>query len=195
LLTLAKAVIVLSMDLEKKLPHVDQVLTTWQRALGDDQPAYRNHVYRVAYLTAAQSIPNPEEWQQIEIAAAFHDLAIWSHGTFDYLEPSVALAEEYLQEIKRSEWGEVIGRMIRQHHKVTACRRRGGRSGMALEEAFRRADWIDVTLGRRRFGVEKQVIRQLHRVFPNCGFHRRLGQLTWRQFRRSPWNPLPMFKW
>ena len=30
------------------------------------------------------------------IAAAFHDIGIWTAGTFDYLEPSVRVAAAYL---------------------------------------------------------------------------------------------------
>ena len=34
---------------------------------------------------------------KIAVAAVFHDIGIWSNKTFDYLEPSVALAREYLK--------------------------------------------------------------------------------------------------
>ncbi len=177
------------------MPHVEAVLGSFEVALGEDFEAYRNHVLRVCHLAAAFAQPAPEELERIQIAAAFHDLGIWSHATFDYLEPSAALARGYLEEIGRPTWRLEVELMIHQHHKITACQARGSRPGMDLEEAFRRADWVDVTLGRRRFGLSRGRIRPIVRAFPNAGFHRRLRQLTWGQLRRRPWNPFPMFKW
>lgn len=79
--------------------------------------------------------------------------------------------------------------MIAQHHKVTAF------EGDAAVEAFRRADWIDVTLGLRRFGVPWSELRALQRALPDAGFHARLLALTARQAVTDPLHLLPMFRW
>jgi hypothetical protein len=70
------------------------VLETHAAALGGDFKAYRNHAYRVVNLCVALS--SGHQVEKIAIAAAFHDLGIWTDGTFDYLQPSVKLASDYL---------------------------------------------------------------------------------------------------
>ena len=46
-------------------------------------------------------------------------------------------------------WTLEIEAMIVNHHKVTSARP----DRQSLVESFRRADWIDVTRGLRRFGL------------------------------------------
>ena len=75
-----------------RLPTLDAVLGAHAAALGRDFDGYRNHAYRVANLCLAQSPPSALDVEKIAIAAAFHDLGIWTDRTFDYLEPSVRLA-------------------------------------------------------------------------------------------------------
>ena len=70
------------------LPTLDAVLVAHAAALGDDFTGYRNHAYRVANLTIALSSFDADAVEQIALAAAFHDLGIWTDCTFDYLEPS-----------------------------------------------------------------------------------------------------------
>ena len=60
-----------------------------------------------------------------------------------------------------------------------------------LVEAFRRADWTDVSLGTLHPGVPAAVVAATKRAFPNAGFHRRLVQLTLARVRRHPASPLP----
>jgi hypothetical protein len=128
--------------------------------------------------------------ERIGIAAAFHDLGIWTDHTFDYLEPSVALAQRYLVEHGRLDWEPEIVAAIRQHHKLTAWR---GPEG-PLVEAFRRADWIDVTRGLLHFGTPRGFIADLYARWPDAGFHRLLVRLELRHLRAHPLNPLPVFR-
>ena len=81
--------------------------------------------------------------------------------------------------------------MIVNHHKVTPWRANPG----SLVESFRRADWIDVTRGLRRFGVPRTFIAAVDAAWPNAGFHQRLVQLTVDRFWKHPLIPLPMVKW
>lgn len=171
-------------------PLLDQLLTEWQSALATDAIAYRNHCYRVFNFYAA--FIGTQEGDAIDkgaIALAFHDLGIWTHHTLDYLEPSAALAHLWLSQQNRSDWSADIGSMIVHHHHVTAV------AEQPLAEALRKADWVDFSLGLRRFGLTGDFIRQVQEHFPNAGFHRMLLQLGIARAIRHPLSPLPMFKW
>ena len=75
---------------------VDAILVPWRETIGADWDGYRNHAQRVAHFCGALGVAAPDTQRKIAIAAAFHDLGIWSAGTMDYLPPSAALAREYL---------------------------------------------------------------------------------------------------
>ncbi len=173
------------------LPIVEQVLVDHASELGRDFIGYRNHVYRVLNLCLAIRPDSRVELEKIAIAAAFHDLGIWTNNTFDYIRPSVVRAREYLAARGKADWIPEIEAMILDHHKVTSSRV----EPQSLVEAFRRADWIDVSLGLRRFGLSRTFIAAVVATFPNAGFHRRLVQLTIDRFWRHPLTPLPMVKW
>jgi hypothetical protein len=175
------------------LPIVEEVLDKHASELGHDLIAYRNHVYRVANLCVAL-IGDSErevEIEKIAVAAVFHDLGIWTHHTFDYLGPSVALARQHLTDRGRADWTPEIEAMIVNHHKITASRQRP----QALVESFRRADWIDVTRGIRRFGLPRTLVAAVDGRWPGAGFHRRLVQLTVHRWWKHPLSPLPMVRW
>jgi len=170
------------------IPTVDDVLGDHAMALGEDFVAYRNHVYRIVNLCVA--IARRSELEKIAVAAAFHDLGIWTNGTFDYIAPSIALAHDYLVARGREDWTAEIEGMIADHHKITAARADPG----SLIEAFRRADWIDVTRGRRGFGIPRPFVASLLAAWPDSGFHWRLVTLTLDRFRTHPLTPLPMVR-
>ncbi len=168
------------------------ILAPYRDKLARDYTAYQNHVLRVISLGGQlRSKPTAEEEDKLIIAACFHDLGIWTANTFDYLAPSIALAGEYLDKNGLSRWRKEIRLMISEHHKITVFRD----ERFPLVEIFRRADWIDVSLGGLNFGLEKKTIRGIRNAFPNAGFHKKLLQLTAREFLRNPLRPLPMFKW
>lgn len=171
-------------------PLIEKLLLPWKNTLGDDYVGYRNHAYRIAnFCLASQVHDDPILKEKIAIAAAYHDLGIWVKGRFDYLEPSAALAEAYLSHRGKQQWGQDILGMIEQHHKMTAYRLN------PLVESFRRADWIDVTRGKLRFGLKKEFIHAVMNQFPNAGFHQRLIDLIKKRFRSHPLAPLPMMRW
>lgn len=68
-------------------------------------------------------------------------------------------------------------------------------SASLLGEIFRRADWTDVSLGLRCFGLPWTFVREVQRKFPDSGFHWRLVALTLERLRSHPLSPLPMFHW
>lgn len=168
----------------------DALLLGYASIIGKDYTAYRNHGYRMMNYCLALAGSRPDVLEKVGIAAAFHDLGIWTDHTFDYLPPSEGLARDWLLRAGKAEWVEEVVAMVSEHHKLSACDTEQG----PLVEAFRRADWIDVTLGMRRFGLPATLLREVNAAFPNAGFHWRLVQLsTWRALRH-PLNPLPMFK-
>ena len=173
------------------LPTVEQVLENHASELGHDFVAYRNHVYRVVNLCLAVMGERPAELEKIAVAAVFHDLGIWTNKTFDYIAPSAAIARDYLRARGMADWIPEIEAMIVDHHKITAS----GANAPSLVESFRRADWIDVTLGLRRFGLPRTFVAAVAATWPDAGFHRRLVELTIDRWWRHPLNPLPMVKW
>jgi hypothetical protein len=172
------------------MPAIDTILDGHAVALGADFEGYRNHVYRVAHLCLSQLSGSAEETEKAAIAAAFHDLGIWTDRTFDYLPPSAALARTYLTRSGRPEWIPEITATIFGHHKVT--RYRGGDAW--LVEPFRRADWMDLSMGAISWGLPRARLDAALEIWPRAGFHTRLVQLTLRRLRTHPWSPLPMFR-
>ena len=169
---------------------LDALFDHYAERFGRDQTPYRNHVYRVINLVAAQRPLSDDDLRKVELAGFFHDAGIWLAGTFDYLGPSARLACHHLAELGLSHWGDEIHEMIVQHHKITPT----GEAPDSLVEAFRRADWVDLSLGLLRFGVPREHIREINRRFPNAGFHARLLNLTTRHVFTHPCNPLPMLR-
>lgn len=169
---------------------LDEVLSAHAAALGRDYVAYRNHSYRVVNLCLAVSPAHGDALQKVVIAAAFHDLGIWTAGTFDYLRPSAALATAHLIRSRRAEWVPDVEAMILHHHKISSYRG----AAQPLVEAFRKADWIDVSRGVRAFGVPRRLVAEVFSTWPSAGFHRRLLELSLRRFRSNPWRPLPMVR-
>lgn len=175
--------------LRTEIAVLDQVLAAHAGELGGDFTAYRNHTYRVVNLCLAFSAGAPEPLEKIAVAAAFHDLGIWTDGTFDYLEPSIRAAAAHLAAAGREAWTAEVTVAIREHHKITAYR-----GAHRLVEPFRRADWVDVTRGLRRFGLPRRLLREVFAAWPDAGFHKRLAQLGVMRLRTHPWSPLPMVR-
>jgi HD domain len=171
------------------IPTIEEVLHDHASELGHDLTAYRNHVYRVVNLCLAIVGNSRVEVEKIAVAAVFHDLGIWTNNTFDYIAPSVTIAREYLAARGMADWIPEVEAMIVDHHKVTPSR------ANPLVESFRRADWIDVSRGLRRFGLPRTFIVAVGATWPSAGFHRRLVALAIDRFWKHPLTPLPMVKW
>lgn len=175
----------------ERLDPLDRVLDLHAVELGGDFTAYRNHTYRVVNLYAALAPCADATIEKVAIAAAFHDLGIWTAHTFDYLAPSIALACGHLECAGHDDWRDTVAGMIREHHKI----RRFEGADAAFIEPFRRADWIDVSLGVLTFGLPRERLREILARWPNSGFHRRLTQLTFKRLRTNPLSPIPVLKW
>lgn len=169
---------------------VEEVLATFASSLGDNYLSYRNHVYRVINFCRMLCADPTGVERKIAVAAVFHDIAIWQYRTLDYLQKSQLLAREYLVKTGHEDWGDEVEAMIAFHHKITACRKKHG----PLVEAFRKADWIDISGGYFRFNVPASSIRSVFRALPGKGFHKNLARLAWRHAWTHPFRPLPMIK-
>jgi len=171
---------------------LEKILAEYKDVVGDDFKPYKYHVYRVVNFCfqLKQDIDDEQE-EKIIIAACFHDLGIWTNNTFDYLQPSIALAKEYLTQRNLDKWFGEIELMIDFHHKF----RKYNDNNHSLVEIFRRADLIDVSLGLVKFSLPAEYIENIKNKFPNSGFHKKITQLAIREFFRNPSNPLPMVKW
>jgi hypothetical protein len=176
------------MEVVQSNPLIDSILATYKEAMGADMEKYRNHVYRM--FNFALYFNKGEEVELLAIAAAFHDIGIWTDKTFDYIKPSIALAVEYVNanpQLYIS--GEKLAQIIDYHHKITRVKFN------PTAEHFRRADIADLTFGLIRFGMPKALYKQAVLAFPIKGFHGKLVKLTLKQLTINPLKPLPMFKW
>lgn len=186
--------------LVREHPVIEEIFELWREPLGAAWEAYRGHVYRVFHFARAliERSGDPLETyggadtalEIVAIADCFHDVGIWLDHSFDYLPPSRRRATEWLDEHGKSEWVEPVEAIIEYHHKLTGYR--GVHA--ALVEPFRRADLVDVSLGTIRYGVPKDIVRDVRRAFPNAGFHKLLVKESTRWFFRHPLNPMPMMR-
>ena len=170
------------MEIETTIPLIDAILA-------DADPGYRNHVYRMVNFCFAQGRFDAEQREKIIIAGCFHDLGIWTAGTWDYLPPSIELANDYLRRAGLNHFQSDVSRMIDLHHRIRACE-----SGSVVE-IFRRGDLVDFSLGIIKCGIRRDVIQEVKRAFPNAGFHRQLVTHAYRWTLRHPLNPVPVLKW
>jgi hypothetical protein len=112
--------------------------------------------------------------QKVAIAAALHDIGIWTDRTFDYLEPSIAVASAYLSAAGKAAWTREISAMILEHHKISPFRA----DPHSLVEPFRRADWVDVSRGLITFGLPRRTRGAIFSMWPDLGFRRPLVELS-----------------
>mmetsp|Transcript_40315 Transcript_40315/g.89538 ORF Transcript_40315/g.89538 Transcript_40315/m.89538 type:complete len:211 (+) Transcript_40315:107-739(+) len=151
----------------KESATVEKYLQPYKNVVGTDYEGYRGHCYRV--LTYAMHMLHGDEKYRdaIEAALVFHDIALWSAGELDYLDPSWAEAEKVLTEDFDSEQLQLIKDIIIFHHKVTPF------TGPHAEvvEAVRKGDLIDFSLGLVANGVSRNDIAKVDAELPNSGFH------------------------
>ncbi|RLZ11035.1 phosphohydrolase [Acinetobacter sp. 2JN-4] len=171
---------------------IETILQEYKTVIQLNYQGYLNHCKRVAAccLTLCQD-NGSETIYKIAIAAAFHDIGIWTAKTIDYLSPSVDQMQQYLIANDLLDWEKEIALMITEHHKLTKAEF----SEYPLVEYFRQADYADFSLGLLRSNIPVNQFKKLTRQFPNSGFHKTLICLGIKRLVQKPWSPLPMFKW
>jgi hypothetical protein len=166
-------------------PIVDAVLQRYRGELGQQMPAYRNHVYRcITYhqLLMGGAIPD-----FAVLAWATHDLGIWTAGTFDYLNASADLASQHANEFGIDDVSPART-LITEHHRLRPADDR-------MNDTFRRADLVDVSRGFIAGRIGRSEVRAVARQLPYCGFHAFLARGLSSYAVRHPARPLPMLRW
>jgi hypothetical protein len=172
-------------------PTIDGILESWVQPLGRDFAGYHNHVYRVFNYARALTKSADRNAEIIALASAFHDLAVYTHRTFDYLEPSARLAADHVAGDERRAWTRKLELMIVMHHKLLPYR--GEHED--LVEGFRRADRCDVMFGTvLRSGIDRGLVRELNARFPDEGFHPGVARALLRWIVTHPRKPFPFLK-
>jgi hypothetical protein len=168
---------------------VDELMLPFKAVIDRDYEKYRNHVCRVVGNCMLLD-SNPANSMKYAIAGVFHDIGIWTNDTIDYLAPSIVVARKYLVQENLNDISEEIELMIYWHHKTTSYK------GIFQDTVnnFRKADWMDVSIGALAFGADRQLTGANRKQFPNRGFHLFLVRKIFKNLLRHPLNPLPMFK-
>jgi hypothetical protein len=150
---------------------------------------WRLHSYRMLNICAEACPQEPVD--KFAVAIAFHDLPAAIDGDLRYLDRAAALARTYLTDHHLTEWVPEVSAMIVNHHKVRPYR---GPHAPTVD-AFRRADWIDVFLGRWSGGQDKLLVARINREFPVDELRRALPRILLPYALRHPLKPFPMLRW
>lgn len=141
-------------------------------------------------LVNARALAPTLDLAPVLVALVFHDLALWTHRTVDYIDPSAQLARQHLERVGVDEWLGPVDAMIRWHHK----QRRYTGPHREYGEPVRRADMGDFTFGLMG-AVPRNALREGRGRYPNAGFHRMLLARTRGRLATKPWSPFPMLRW
>lgn len=168
---------------------ITTILSSYKKELGPNFEKYHNHCCRVLVFASLLNNATEDEQKQLAIAAAFHDIGIWTANTLDYLQPSVELAEKYLKQHQLDHWIESVNEIINNHHKLTPFKKN------LLAESFRKADLIDLTFGFIKFGISPEQINESKKLYPELGFQPYIFKEVLKNIIRNPLNPMPIMKW
>lgn len=178
------------MRLVDQHPIIEDALDAWASSLGPARAAYSGHAYRV-YNFARALLGSERRDDLLAVASAFHDIGIWTDGTFDYLAPSIGRARDYLQEHAPELPADLVAGIIDNHHRLGRVREG---SEADVIEAFRQADLVDVSRGLIRADLDPGFLREAVAAFPYAGFHGVLVRTAFTWFLRHPLTPLPMVR-
>jgi hypothetical protein len=155
-----------NIQLLKDINIAETTLHAYRSAIGSLYEPYLNHIRRVlTYANWFQPL-HGEERRIVETALAFHDVGFWTDHRIDYLLASSAVAKDAVEESEVA----IIEEIIKHHHRWSRYRGPFAR----LVEPVRKADWIDVSSGYRRFGMPKRIVDQVENAIPELGFRKGL---------------------
>ena len=176
------------MDLVTRHDVIEDVFALWP--LGAARAAYSGHAYRVLN-SARRILGTTREDELLAVASAFHDIGIWTDGTFDYLPPSIVHARAFVEERLPHLSSDTVRDIIANHHVL---RRIHAGTGAPTIECFRLADRVDVSRGLLGAGLDAGFRREVTRAFPYAGFHAVLLRTALGWMLRHPLRPLPMLR-
>jgi len=178
-------------------PVLMEYLQKYEKELGADFLAYRNHCLRVLSFTLyfLEKAPSEGPRRNLEAALAYHDLALWSDLAASYLGPSAARARKDLAGTYSDTDLDQIEDLIMNHHKITTA-------ADPLVDAMRKADLLDFSNSARfpvRSGMPSGNIAEANSALPLEGF---ISALARRPFTIRPDNPfkasmevMEIFRW
>lgn len=176
------------MDLVTHHSIIEDALDAWP--VGDARAAYGGHAYRV-FNFARRILGTDREDDVLAAASAFHDIGIWTDGTFDYLPPSVTHARDFVASKLPHLSPDVVADIIDNHHVL---RRIHEGANASVIECFRLADRVDVSRGWLGAGLDRSFRREVAHALPYEGFHGILIRTALQWFLRHPLRPLPMMR-
>lgn len=181
------------LEVVREVRLIEELLGPHSAALGSTFRGYRAHAYRMFnFARALAADPRPDADDRIAIVAVLHDLPVVLDGDLEYVERGGALAADHAAAIGKPEWGEELRLMAENHHKIRPYA--GPHQG--LVEATRRADWIDASFTRLRFGLPGCYVQEVARAFPMSDLYPwPAARLMVRYAVRHPRRPLPMLRW
>jgi hypothetical protein len=160
-------------EILRSSPLAEEILESHRhRARGDDAgyDAYKAHVYRVVNFARALTPDASDRDDKLAIAVAFHDLAAFD--TLDYLVPSIAAQDAWLQRTGRESWSDELALIVAEHHRLS--RYGSNRPHAPLVETVRRADLVDVSQGLIRFGIPSSYVKEVRATFDAGVFFKRV---------------------
>jgi hypothetical protein len=164
--------------------HLDDELFHLFKTLGKtDFRSYRQHCLRVLtfanyFLTEEVLQDMPRALELAAVAIAYHDVALWTDGALNYLEPSASYMMSKVDD--GITWSvselELIREVILQHHKITPYsssdnNNKFNSTAAELVNAVRKADWTDFSFGIVRFGLPAPLLEAAYDQIPEAGFH------------------------
>jgi hypothetical protein len=174
------------------LPLLDELLDPHREGLGMGYWGYRAHCYRM--VNWARFVTEPEEFrdEKLAIMTVLHDLPFFLTGDLDYLGKACDLATDYVASIGRENWTEEMHLMINNHHKVRSYTGKYP----ALVEACRKADWIDVSFTKLRYGIPRHLVVEVRATFPMNEAYKAVAMPNIAKYAvRHLSRPLPMMRW
>lgn len=177
-------------------PLIDEILdehrSMWPPTSHDNWAGYRNHAQRVfmfgRWLLRQRDIDSPYADEKLAIAAAFHDIHVFE--TLDYLAANNQSLRTWLSVRGKQQWFSEIATAITLHHRLRPYR---GEHAW-LVEALRKADWIEVTLGRIRSGVPLYAVQEARRLLPTGDFAKTSAKRIALHALTNPMNPFPFWR-
>jgi hypothetical protein len=174
------------------MPMLDELLDPYRAGLGIGYNGYRAHCYRMVNWARFVTEPQPHRDEKLAIMTVLHDVPFFLTGDLDYLAKACDLATAHLERIGHEDWTDEIHLMINNHHKV----RPYTGPHAELVEACRKADWIDVTFTKLRFGIPRRLVVEVRATFPlNEAYKAVALSGICRYAARNLRNPLPMMRW
>ena len=174
------------------LPVLDELLAPHRAGLGVGYNGYRAHCYRMVNWARLVTEPEPFREEKLAIMTVLHDVPFFLTGDLDYLDKACDLASDHLRRIGREDWTDELHLMIRNHHKL----REYTGPHAPLVEACRKADWIDVSFTKLRYGIPRRRIVEVRATWPMNEAYKAVALTNICRYAvRHLGRPLPMMRW